>query len=751
MNTEKSHVPSLGEIIQSTLFHGCAVTVWIIVAVVLVAQFSHPLILLTVIPLVIAGYFGAVRLSRTPVSTPAVLICGLALYILTRVAASALTWSAAISSLFGTKATYILSEALFWSVTLLLVTGISRFLSMKNPLFLSFETVLITLMLTTPFWTHRMGYINRPLSLIDRTWYYGIDPRLVFMIIGTAICLLLFFVISNRRGGKKSALDIILFMVIILILVLCIPFSKLQKYVSRGGGGGAQSSPSPTPTSRGSQGSPTKSPESGEKSDSEKEDSDDQTQMKNSASSGSEVPVAVVNFHDDYTPLDGTYYFRQTAYSRFNGIRLVKDTSGLADRDVLDEFPPAQTKLPVEEVLSAESDKKGAVETPCYKYLETTVGMIASHTRPFGLVNMETFTPMQNLDADRFDRIYGVGSYVRIKPYEAVLGKPLGSKKWDRSLWLQYTEAPTDPRYRELADRIVAEIQPKYREDPIVQALAIKLWLDENCTYSLSCGHAESPDPTASFLFGDRTGYCVYTAHAAGYLFRTLGIPSRLCGGYAVEARFRGGSSSLLILGKYSHLWPEIYIEGLGWVIIDITPKKSLEPPAEAPDQGLQSMMGEMVRKSSSMLEDKIMSRPQLKIPVRLIVMTLTLIIALLLAALYSIKLSRRFGLYFCAAADLPRAAYLSALDILGERGFLREFGETREAFAKRVRCLCPSFEGLTAIHMGSFFGKRDKVTHPRDEVLDVYNRTKKEASGKLSLPGRVMGILNPFSWLSSR
>ena len=47
--------------------------------------------------------------------------------------------------------------------------------------------------------------------------------------------------------------------------------------------------------------------------------------------SDKEAPVAVVVFRDDYEPLNGSYYFRESAYSEFNGSMLdYSTTEGLS-------------------------------------------------------------------------------------------------------------------------------------------------------------------------------------------------------------------------------------------------------------------------------------------------------------------------------------------------------------------------------------------------------------------------------------
>ncbi len=753
--SENKIVP-ISERINTAIFHMCAVSIWILASLLWVFQFSNSLILLVVIPLIITAYFLGNTVSKTRISIFAVLFCGLLLYFAAKLISYLLTSSMLFSTIFGVTATYIISETIFWSTILFFVVFTSRFLSMKNPLFLSLETALIALLLTSPFWGHRMGSINRPLSLIDNTWYYGIDPRYVFFTIGLIVCFILFFVISNRKNSKKSVLDMVLFFIVLLALVFSIPFARIEKFVSKGGGAGdnkgkpTMGSPSPATGSPRPGGSPTSgTPQQGDSSGNDSDE--DQTQMNDSSSSGSDAPVAVVNLHDDYTPLDGYFYFRQTAFSLYNGIRLVKDTSGRADRDIFDEFPGTETRVASDTSMFAELDRNKDRKDVCYRYLETTVAMIASHTRPFGLVNLYIYTPIKNLDPGRFDRIYRVGSFVRTKPYEKILGAPMGSKTWDNKLWAQYTDAPSDPRYSDLASEIISTIKPKYSKEPIIQALAVKLWLDENCTYSRKCAHAGAQDPTASFLFGDRTGYCVYTAHSACYLFRTLGIPSRVCGGYAVNERFRRGSSTVLILGKYSHLWPEIYVEGFGWLIIDISPKKTTEPPTESPDQGLQSMMGDMLRKGSQNIKEKTPVEPKLKIDFRPVLIALLIAVLFVLLFLYSVKIFRRFRPYFSGASELPRVTFISALDIMVEGGYIREFGETREDFAEKLKGISPSFLGLTAIHLGSFLGKAEKRDIPKNKILELYHKTYWEVSKKISPIKRLLGALNPISWLFSK
>ena len=62
---------------------------------------------------------------------------------------------------------------------------------------------------------------------------------------------------------------------------------------------------------------------------------------------------------------------------------------------------------------------------------------------------------------------------------------------------------------------------------------------------------------------------CRHYAAAATYLLRALGYPARVTEGYLVNAK--AGEEVDIKVGS-GHAWTEVYIEGVGWVIIDATP-----------------------------------------------------------------------------------------------------------------------------------------------------------------------------------
>ena len=96
-----------------------------------------------------------------------------------------------------------------------------------------------------------------------------------------------------------------------------------------------------------------------------------------------------------------------------------------------------------------------------------------------------------------------------------------------------------------------------------------------------------------------RQGYCVHFASAMALLAREAGIPSRIAVGYAPgeangetleitgdtaqstpERRLAEGTelTGYTVSGKQSHAWPELYLNGLGWIPFEPTPGRGYAP-----------------------------------------------------------------------------------------------------------------------------------------------------------------------------
>ncbi len=81
------------------------------------------------------------------------------------------------------------------------------------------------------------------------------------------------------------------------------------------------------------------------------------------------------------------------------------------------------------------------------------------------------------------------------------------------------------------------------------------------------------PDGTDAgvYFFSDaKKANSVQFATAAALMYRTMGIPARVTVGCRVEAR--AGETVEVYSGTHSHAWVEVYVDGIGWIMVEVTP-----------------------------------------------------------------------------------------------------------------------------------------------------------------------------------
>ena len=84
----------------------------------------------------------------------------------------------------------------------------------------------------------------------------------------------------------------------------------------------------------------------------------------------------------------------------------------------------------------------------------------------------------------------------------------------------------------------------------------------------------ENEDLLTAFLLGDHAGNSAYYASAAVLAFRSFDIPARYAEGYflsnrAIEA---AGGRDVQLTSSDAHAWVEVYMDGMGWIPVDVTP-----------------------------------------------------------------------------------------------------------------------------------------------------------------------------------
>ena len=86
--------------------------------------------------------------------------------------------------------------------------------------------------------------------------------------------------------------------------------------------------------------------------------------------------------------------------------------------------------------------------------------------------------------------------------------------------------------------------------------------------YDLSVEAYPDSDYAVYFLTVSHRGYCIHYATAAVALFRAMDIPARICEGYMVNCI---PNANVRITGENAHAWAEVYVDGFGWIPVEVT------------------------------------------------------------------------------------------------------------------------------------------------------------------------------------
>ena len=133
-------------------------------------------------------------------------------------------------------------------------------------------------------------------------------------------------------------------------------------------------------------------------------------------------------------------------------------------------------------------------------------------------------------------------------------------------------------RHPEQSDRMKNWLQEQLAgiSEPLDQARHLEQFFLENFTYELGAPALSRVSPTEDFIFNDRRGHCERFASALALLLRMQGIPSRVMIGYVPgPANWMTGWHN--VRPRDAHAWTEAYIEGVGWVQFDATPRADMQ------------------------------------------------------------------------------------------------------------------------------------------------------------------------------
>ncbi len=666
---------------------------------------------------------------------PALMVILAALVALTGIVAELLTANTLLAALIGAMPLYHSGQFLFWFVLAAAVAVVLRHAARRHTWGALPELMFVASAFVITLAAHQRGMIDRPYFIGDYALIRGMDPTTILMGIGVAAVLTLTVLLMMENRHRRlpyhfAFLGLLCFSLLFYVQFFGLPTPRLTDDLGLTGqqGSGGSNSQNESPFRDG----------------------------ENNASDR-EAPVAIVLFRDDYEPASGAYYFRESAYSQFNGSVLWHADHPELDQDLVSSFPASP--IDVSDEVPAQHMRRRVT---------TTIGLLTPHRSPFGLDAPVRYESAPNPNSLRFRQTYTVTSLVPEFEFPDLVGRKAGSPDWTVAQWAEYLEMPDDPRYGEFARQLTSTLREEFADDPYAKAMAVKAWLDENGIYSLKNEHTYAPDPAASFLFGDLTGYCVHFAYAATYLYRSLGIPARVGVGYSVPSANRAGGSALLIQAVNGHAWPEIYLDGLGWVIVDPAPRQTLVDMSVDPQDSLQQLLGDMLREDES-FQAFLQSQAGTGIDWSRLGRALMVLALLALMISYLIRVYRLNCIRRAPAHQQYRLVYRAALDLLAAHGLRRRIGESREAFARRMGTQLPAFALISQWHLAEVPGyafdpalamagaqsptntPTNTPQHSTAQWLAQFSALRQQLAQTQPTAVRVLASLHPLNWLQSR
>ena len=151
---------------------------------------------------------------------------------------------------------------------------------------------------------------------------------------------------------------------------------------------------------------------------------------------------------------------------------------------------------------------------------------------------------------------------------------PKSAEDWESEysqfVYDHYMDVPDD--VREVLLQLGADCGLDYVDnysDPAILINAIADYIAGAATYSFRYSMPVDQDMVIWFLTQEKLGICQHFATAATLMFRTYGIPARYTVGVCAKGKRNSWSTAYSTDG---HAWVEIYLDGTGWIPVEVTP-----------------------------------------------------------------------------------------------------------------------------------------------------------------------------------
>jgi transglutaminase-like putative cysteine protease len=213
---------------------------------------------------------------------------------------------------------------------------------------------------------------------------------------------------------------------------------------------------------------------------------------------------------------------------------------------------------------------------------------------------------------------------------DTVTVKQLKDAGTDYPTWIknEYLQLPNNitARTKDLAKNIAAGLN-----NPYDITNAVTQYLRANIQYDLSISKPPSNQERIDwFLFDYKKGFCNYYASAEVVLLRLLGIPARMGVGFVQGQRednaptqLPAGSSvsgqatlnetsTFVVRQNNAHAWPEVYYQGIGWVIFEPTTSQSALSRPSGDDSASYGLIESGRGSANPITRQELGSEPQL-------------------------------------------------------------------------------------------------------------------------------------------
>ncbi|HEV2759459.1 MAG TPA: DUF3488 and transglutaminase-like domain-containing protein [Acidimicrobiales bacterium] len=273
----------------------------------------------------------------------------------------------------------------------------------------------------------------------------------------------------------------------------------------------------------------------------------------------------------------------------------------------------------------------------------------------------------------------------------------------------RYLELPNvSARVRATARQIVGPERSPYKQAKLLQD-----WFRDNFTYNLQVAPGHDQQAMDQFL-ASRQGYCEQFAGTYAAMARSIGLPARVAVGFTAGTRAADGRWH--VTGKEAHAWPEVYLNGYGWVAFEPTPGRGLPgaegytevPPAQAADTTVATVPApaapvdevqptpEVTEPAAPLPAEPTTTGPRLTVAGALLILVGNYVVQVPLAKRRR-RRARRAGA--TTAADRVLVAWAEATEAMTAAGMAPRPEETAPEFAHRVcRAAGPAGAGLVRL-----------------------------------------------------